>query len=93
MTQSVKQINEDDVVEYITDELGMKPRHNTQAIAEACNEMSMTHEVEANDVMRLVLSNEPIPSMYTHSYGFHTANGRGLIDEFKVLYNEYNEYN
>ena len=93
MAQETKTIKSDDVVDYITDELGMKPRHNTEAIAEACNEMSSIHDVEADDVMRLVLSNEPIPSMYTHSYGFHTANGRGLIEEFKILYNEYNEYN
>ena len=89
----MEQITTNDVTEYITEELGMKPRHNTEAIAEACNEMSMIHEVEANDIMRLILANEPIPTMYTHSYGFHTANGRGLIDEFKLLYNEYNEYN
>ena len=89
----MEQITTNDVTEYITEELGMKPRHNTQAIAEACNEMSSIHDCEANDIMRLILSNEPIPTMYTHSYGFHTAEGRGLIEEFKLLYNEYNEYN
>ena len=89
----MEQITTNDVTEYITEELGMKPMHNTQAIAEACNEMSSIHDCEANDIMRLILANEPIPTMYTHSYGFHTAEGRGLIEEFTLLYNEYNEYN
>ena len=89
----MEQITTNDVTEYITEELGMKPRHNTQAIAEACNEMSSIHDCEADDIMRLILANEPIPTMYTHSYGFHTAEGRGLIAEFELLYNEYNEYN
>ena len=87
----MEQITTNDVTEYITEELGMKPRHNTQAIAEACNEMSSIHDVEADDVMRLVLSNEPIPSMYTHSYGFHTREGRAIVEQFINYYNQYND--
>jgi len=31
-----------------------------------------------------VLANEPMTG--THSYGFHTAYGRAIIDNFKFIY-------
>jgi len=30
------------------------------------------------------VANEPM--MHTHSYGFHTAYGRGIIDHFSSIY-------
>jgi hypothetical protein len=39
--------------------------------------------------MELLLANTPIPELYTHSYGFHTANGRHLINSMQNSYNTY----
>ena len=38
--------------------------------------------------MRLLLENEPISDLYTHSYGFHTRNGRELIEGMQNAYYE-----
>ena len=38
--------------------------------------------------MRLLLENKPIDALHTHSYGFHTANGRSLIDGMINTYHE-----
>ena len=36
-----------------------------------------------------LLENMPINSLMTHSYGFHTANGRHIIETIKEKYYEY----
>ena len=41
----------------------------------------------------LVLENQPIDEAYTHSYGFHTANGREIINTFKFFYNSHTNQN
>ena len=41
------------------------------------------------ELMELLLRNKPIDALYTHSYGFHTANGRGIINRIKDYYYEY----
>ena len=41
------------------------------------------------DLFHLLVENTPIPSLHTHSYGFHTANGRGIIERIKSYYYEY----
>ena len=63
----------DTVQDYIVDELGMTPRHNimslTQAISDIAEEQDLPHE----EVMKLLLANEPTSNGMSHSYGFHTA--------------------
>jgi hypothetical protein len=44
---------------------------------------------DSYDLMKLLLANEPINSLMTHSYGFHTANGRFIIERIKENYYEY----
>ena len=39
--------------------------------------------------MELLLRNKPIDALHTHSYGFHTSNGRGIINRIKEYYYEY----
>jgi len=38
--------------------------------------------------MQLLLENKPIDALHTHSYGFHTANGRSLIEGIQNTYYE-----
>ena len=41
---------------------------------------------DAFELMRLLLENKPIDALHTHSYGFHTANGRSLIESMQDAY-------
>ena len=38
---------------------------------------------DSKDLMRLLLFNDPIVSLHTHNYGFHTATGRHIINTIK----------
>ncbi len=58
-------------------------------MADAINEVSYDMDtVDPWDIFLLVIENKPIKDLYTHSYGFHTANGRGIIERFKSYYYE-----
>jgi len=79
----------DQVEKYITEDLGMTPRHNCEALAYAITDISAEVDYDSYELMQLLLENTPIDGLNTHSYGFHTANGRSLIDGMVNLYNEY----
>ena len=74
---------------YIRTDLDSTPRHNCAALASAINEVAEEVGHDSYALMELLLCNIPIPSLYTHSYGFHTANGRGLIESMQDSYNTY----
>tara|TARA_R100000329_G_scaffold146857_1_gene133801 strand:- start:627 stop:881 length:255 start_codon:yes stop_codon:yes gene_type:complete len=74
---------------YITTQLECKPRHNCEALAEAINHIAEEVDHDAFELMRLLLENKPIDALHTHSYGFHTANGRSLIEGMQSKYYEY----
>ena len=76
------------VENYIINELDSKPRHNCMALAEAINHIAEEVDYSAFELMRLLLENEPIDALHTHSYGFHTANGRSLIEGMQNTYYE-----
>lgn len=82
------------------DEAGHTLRHDPKGIIYACN--SMKKEYASDDVkipglnyklFRLLCFNEPIPELHTHSYGFHTSNGRYIIDSLQEYYYEYKMLN
>jgi len=77
------------VEQYIREDLGMEPRHDCYALAQAITDTSMDMDHDENELMYLLLENKPINSLMTHSYGFHTANGRGIIERIKSYYYEY----
>jgi len=78
-----------DYMSWRTDE---ELKHCPDCIAQACNEAcyEFSHD-NAKDLMKLVFFNDPIVSLHTHSYGFHTATGRHIIETIKDYYNEYND--
>ena len=43
----------------------------------------------ALDLLKLVFFNDPVPSLMTHNYGFHTGTGRHIIQTIKHYYYEY----
>ena len=85
------------VESYMTERSGEELRHCPDAIANACNEMmkkfnnEFNGELDAKDLMKLLFFNDPIPSLHTHSYGFHTATGRNIIETLKMKYYEYKD--
>ena len=63
--------------------------HCPECIALACNEACYEFSHNAKDLMKLLFFNDPIPSLHTHNYGFHTATGRHIIEILKDKYYEY----
>ena len=71
-------------------------RHCPEAIAAACNDIANEYAdtdfakaADALDYLRLLFFNDPIKGMFTHSYGFHTATGRAIIEQLKSRYYGY----
>lgn len=77
------------VKEYIENTLGQSPRHNCTALAKAITKSSKKFGQDQFDMMHLLLENRPI-GCFTHSYGFHTAYGRELIETMQHYYYEFN---
>ena len=80
-----------DVEKYICKTYGKEAlRHDSYALAEAINQtqQDMDHSDEW-DLFYLFIENKPIPSLYTHSYGFHTRDGRAMREFFGTKYYEY----
>ena len=73
---------------YITTQLECKPRHNVEALAVAINHIADEVDYDSFALMQLLLENKPIDALHTHSYGFHTANGRSLIEGMQSKYYE-----
>ena len=77
------------VREYIENELGCDPVHDVDALASAIEEVSEEINADEQELMELLLNNKPINSLMTHSYGFHTANGRHIIESIQERYYGY----
>tara|TARA_Y100000592_G_scaffold71549_1_gene111369 strand:- start:639 stop:926 length:288 start_codon:yes stop_codon:yes gene_type:complete len=93
-------ITEQEVIDYMFIRTDEELRHCPLAISEACNEVIEKfnnafsgENVTAKDLLKLLFFNDPIPSLHTHSYGFHTATGRSIIETLKMKYYEYESTN
>ena len=81
-------ITGEQIENYIINELDSKPRHNCMPLDEAINHIADEVEYDSFALMQLLLENKPIDALCTHSYGFHTANGRSLIEGMQSKYYE-----
>jgi catabolite regulation protein CreA len=79
------------IKDYIEKELNKTPRHNCKALAKSITKVSKLFNENENELMYLLLENKPINGSYTHSYGFHTAYGRDLINTMSEYYYKYNQ--
>jgi hypothetical protein len=70
---------------YLVENYG-ECRHNPTQFEKALGITSKSYEVDSFKLFLLIVENRPIESMHTHSYGFHTANGRELIENFQNNY-------
>ena len=75
---------------YIKYTLQMTPRHNCNALAAAVTDMAEELGHDECELLYLLLENRPIDALHTHSYTFHTVNGRHIIETLKEKYYEYN---
>ena len=79
------------ITNYLVNEYG-ECRHDAYALAEAINQTQQDMDYENEwDLFHLLIENKPINSLMTHSYGFHTANGRGIIERIQNYYYEFKE--
>ena len=78
------------VKEYMAKRTNEELRHCPNCIAAACNDAAVKFShYKAQDFLKLVFFNDPIPLLYTHSYGFHTATGRYIIETVQEYYYKY----
>jgi len=92
-------ITGNEIYDYLMDNYG-ECRHDEDAMAAAINDMVVDLEEQRvfkvpteMELFKLLVENEPINNLMTHSYGFHTANGRGIIERIKSYYYEYKSNN
>ena len=82
-------MTEEQIEKYIREDLECEPRHDCRVLSYAINDVAEELKCSSYDLMKLLLANEPINSLVTHSYGFHTSNGRFIINRIKENYYEY----
>ena len=69
-----------------TDE-GLK--HCPDCLAAACNDAAIKFNHDnALDLLKLLCFNDPVAGLHTHSYGYHTATCRNIIETLKYKYYE-----
>jgi len=85
----------EEIKQYIEEEFGREPMHDVDAISHAAKEVAYLYSssTTAEQVVEFMLADKPIPTLATHSYGFHTRSGRGLRELFIENYNSYKRNN
>jgi hypothetical protein len=82
-----KQLTPEFVLEYFNKRTDEPMRHCHKALAAACNDISDELDYDNPlDMLKLLCFNDEIPSLHTHSYGFHTATGRHIITSLQAHY-------
>ena len=77
-----------EILKYVQNE-SWTLRHDLNALAFAAEETAnMFSDVEPMKIIKFMLGNEPIGG-FTHSYGFHTRDGRAMREFFGTKYHEY----
>jgi len=78
-----------EILNYVKEE-GWELRHNVDALAFAAKKTAnLLSDIEPMEVIKFMLGDIPIKGCYTHSYGFHTREGRAMREFFGTKYNEY----
>lgn len=92
-------ITGNEIYDYLIDNYG-ECRHNEESMASAINDTVIDLEEQRvfkvpteMELFKLLVENEPINYLMTHSYGFHTATGREIINNIKDKYYGYESVN
>ena len=76
------------ILKYVENE-GWELKHNVDALAFAAEKTAnLFSDIEPMRVIKFMLGDVPIGG-FTHSYGFHTREGRAMREFFGTKYNEY----
>lgn len=84
----IKELTTENVKDYMDTNYG-GTKLDVECLVSACQWVSQSENVGEVDLFHLLIENEPIKGLYTHSYGFHTAAGRYLINEMSRKYHEH----
>ena len=85
----MKKLTTEKLISYMEDRSNQKLRHEPAKLADACNSAAWRFQHNSGlDMLKLICFNEPIPSLHTHSYSFHTASGRNIINTIQEYYYE-----
>ena len=77
-----------EILKYVEDE-GWELKHDVDALAFAAEKTAnLFSDIEPMRVIKFMLGDIPIGG-FTHSYGFHTREGRAMREFFGTKYNEY----
>ena len=77
------------ILKYVQNE-GWTLRHDLNALAFAAEKTAnLFSDVEPMEVIKFMLGDIPIKGHFTHSYGFHTREGRAMREFFGTKYHEY----
>ena len=86
----MKKLKKNKVKEYIAQRTGEELKHCPDCLACACNDAAIRFgHKNPLDFLKLICFNEPILALMTHSYGFHTATGRNIIETTQKYYYKY----
>ena len=78
-----------EILNYVKEE-GWELRHDVDALAFAAEKTAnLFSDIEPMEVIKFMLGDIPIKGHFTHSYGFHTREGRAMREFFGTKYNEY----
>ena len=71
---------------------GWELTHDANALAFAAEKTAnLFSDIEPMEVIKFMLGDIPIKGHFTHSYGFHTREGRAMREFFGTKYHEYAE--
>ena len=85
----MKKLTTEKLISYMKERSNQKLRHEPAKLADACNSAAWRFQHNSGlDMLKLICFNEPIPSLHTHSYSFHTASGRNIINTIQEYYYE-----
>ena len=86
----MKKLTSKKVKEYVAWRSNQDLRQCPDCIACACNDVAIIfNHNNGLDLMKLLFFNDPIPSLMTHNYGFHTASGINIIETIQEYYYKY----
>lgn len=81
----MKRLTTNGIKNYLITNYG-EIRHDCDRLKKTCQTVSKKYGVNTVHMFHFIIEQQPIPNLYTHSYGFNTRLGREIRDEFT---NEY----
>ena len=85
----MKKLTTEKLISYMKERSNQELRHEPTKLANACNSTAWRFQHGSGlDMLKLLCFNDPIPGLHTHSYSFHTASGRNIINPIQEYYYE-----